>query len=418
MPRRITLIVLCVAFLCAATAAAEEALTWSDCLREAREKHPDLVSSEEAIKRSEAGRDAARSGLYPQIDSGASARTSESDDARSDSYSYSVSGRQLIFDGSKTTSKIKSAEENVKSTRYDRDVTSSNVRLRLRTAFIGLLRAQQLVGITEGIAARRKRSMELVGLRYEVGKEHKGSLLTAEANLAQAEFEVKQADRDVEFSRARMAKELGRRKAGTLVARGELKVGNPPRRKPDFANIADTHPLLKELAARKETARHDLRAARAEFLPTVYASASAGRSDSDWPPDDDSWSAGVAVSYPIFDGRSRAAAVRRNRASLRKAEADEISGRDGVVLTLAQTWTDFQNAADVIGVRDKFLEAAEERAKIAQAQYSTGLISFDNWIIIEDDLVRARKAYLEAQARALNAEARWIQARGGILEDE
>lgn len=417
MTRQITLIVLCAVFLCAATAAAEEALTWHDCLREALEKHPDLVSSKEAVKKSEAGRDAARSGLYPQIDSGASARTSESDGARSDSHSYSVSGRQLIFDGSKTTSKIKSAEEGVKSTRYNRDVTSSNIRLRLRIGFVSLLRAQQLVRITEEIAARRKHSMELVRLRYEAGKEHKGSLLTAEANLAQAELEVKQADRDIEFSRTRLSKELGRRKAGTLMARGDLKVDNPPRKKPAFANIADAHPMLRELAARKDAAGHDLEAAKADFLPTVYANASAGRSDSDWPPDDDSWSAGVTISYPIFEGRSRAAAVRRNRASLRKVRADETSGRDSVVLTLTETWIDFQNAADAIRVRDKFLEAAEERAKIAQAQYSTGLISFDNWIIIEDDLVKARKACLEAQARALNAEARWIQAKGGVLED-
>ncbi len=418
MTRQITLIVLCAVFLCAVPAAAEDALTWSGCFKETLEKHPDLVSAEESVKRARAGKDAARSGLYPQIDSSASARTSESDGARSDSYSYSVSGRQLIFDGSKTASNIKSATENVKSARYNRDVTSSNIRLRLRTAFVGLLRVQQLLKITGEIAARRKHSMELVRLRYEVGKEHKGSLLTAEANLAQAELEVKQADRDIEFSRTRLSKELGRRKAGTLMAHGELKVDNLPLRKPDFANIADTHPLLMELAARKDAAGHDLEAAKADFLPTVYANASAGRSDSDWPPDDDSWSARVTVSYPIFEGRSRAAAVRRNRASLRKAKADATSGRDDVMLTLTRTWTDFQNAADAIEVRNKFLEASEERAKIAQAQYSTGLISFDNWIIIEDDLVKARKSCLEAQAQALNAEARWIQAKGGTLEDE
>jgi outer membrane protein TolC len=67
-------------------------------------------------------------------------------------------------------------------------------------------------------------------------------------------------------------------------------------------------------------------------------------------------------------------------------------------------------------VRKNFLQASEERAKIAQAQYSNGLISFDNWTIIEDDLVQAQKSFLDAQANAFLTEAQWIQAQGGTLD--
>ncbi len=415
---KIFLIVLGTAFLCAASCTAGEILTWSDCVKEARKKHPDLISANEGLIKSRADRDKTRSGQHPQIDTSASARTSGSSGTRSDAYSYSVSGRQLIFDGAKTASRIKSAGESLKATGYSRDVTSSNVRLRLRAAFVGLLRIQELLNITQEIVVRRKRSMELVALRYEAGKEHRGSLRTAEANLAQAEFEVKQAERGIALSRTRLSKELGRRKTSEITAFGKLKINETLPEKPDFESLVDTHPLLSELAARKEIARHNLKAARADFYPSIYANASAGQSGDDWMPDEDSWSAGVSVSYSIFDGRSRELEVRKSRASLRQARANEMSGRDGVLLTLAEAWTDFRNAIDEIDVRNKFLEAAEERARISQAQYSTGLISFDNWIIIEDNLVRARKACLDAQARALNTETRWIQAKGGILEDD
>ncbi len=64
------------------------------------------------------------------------------------------------------------------------------------------------------------------------------------------------------------------------------------------------------------------------------------------------------------------------------------------------------------------MEAARERAKITQAQYSTGLVSFNNWTIIENDLVRAKKSFLDAQFNALIAEADWIQAKGGTLDGE
>ena len=60
----------------------------------------------------------------------------------------------------------------------------------------------------------------------------------------------------------------------------------------------------------------------------------------------------------------------------------------------------------------RFLAASEERAKIAQAQYSVGLITFDNWTIIEDDLVSARKTFLDVEIAALLAQANWIQSKG------
>ena len=71
---------------------------------------------------------------------------------------------------------------------------------------------------------------------------------------------------------------------------------------------------------------------------------------------------------------------------------------------------------DMVEVKQKFLEAAQERAKITQSQYSTGLISFDNWTIIEDDLVSTRKSFLDSKADALIAQAYWVQAKGGTLD--
>ena len=58
------------------------------------------------------------------------------------------------------------------------------------------------------------------------------------------------------------------------------------------------------------------------------------------------------------------------------------------------------------------------RAKIADAQYRNGLLTFDSWTIIQNGLVSSRKGYLAAQANLLINEAAWIQAKGGTLEDE
>jgi outer membrane protein TolC len=124
----------------------------------------------------------------------------------------------------------------------------------------------------------------------------------------------------------------------------------------------------------------------------------------------------VSLSLPLFEGGRRTAEVSRTKALFNQAQADERSGRDSVILTLEQTWTEFQDGIDRVEVQRKFLEASEERSKIAQAQYSTGLITFDNWTIIEDDLVRTKRSFLDAQGNALISEAEWLQARGETLD--
>ncbi len=87
-------------------------------------------------------------------------------------------------------------------------------------------------------------------------------------------------------------------------------------------------------------------------------------------------------------------------------------------MTLQDTWTKFQDAVDTVEVEKNFLNATQERAKITRALYSNGLVPFDNWTIIEDDLVRSKKSLLVAQANALIAEANWILAQGRTLNYE
>jgi outer membrane protein TolC len=399
-------------------ARAEEVLTWEDCVTEALKNHPDLIAAEEKVKQAKSDKGIALSGILPQFSSQLSGSTSQSaSGSTTDAYAYAVTGQQLIFDGFKTIDDIKSASKTLTAQEYDYLVISSDIRLNLRVAFATLLRAQELIAITEDIASRRQQNLELVQLRYEAGREHKGALLTAQADLAQAQFEVAQAKRNLSLVQRELTKELGREKKLTFEVKGVFEIEEVDyAEKPDFEFLAVSTPFLKELIAKKEAARLDYSSAKADFFPQIYVSGSFGKTHTKWPPQDDQWSAGVTVSLPIFEGGSRIAQLSKSKSLLKQAQADERSGRDSVLVTLEETWKNFQDAIDTVLVKEKFLEAAQERAKIASAQYSQGLIAFDDWVIIEDNLVNAKKNYLDAQASLLTAEADWVQAKGGTLE--
>lgn len=405
-------------FAIAVYAEKKLTLTWKNCVNDAVNNNPDLISAKEELKQAEADKRIAQSTTLPQINAELTGGKSETATSRSetDSYSYAITGKQLLFDGFKTSRDIDKTKENIKASKYNYTVVSSNVRLDLRIAFVELLHAQELSSLTENIAIRRRQNLELVRLRYDAGREHKGSLLTAEADLAHAEFEVSQAKRSIPLKQRQLSKGLGHDKMRPVRVQGKFSVTGNYSTKPDIEYLADSTPFLKKLIAEKEAERYNLQSARADFLPKVFISGSAGKSSSEWPPKEGEWSVGLSVSLPIFEGGSRLAEVSKAKSRLYQTEADERSGKDSVLVTLEETWKNIQDAVTNVSVQKKFLDAAEERAKIVSAQYETGLISFDDWIIIENNLVSARKTFLKAQADMLLAEAYWIQATGGTLE--
>ncbi len=385
---------------------------------EARENNPDLVAARGMIDQAKALKAVSKGPMLPQISgfAGASKRGSDAYPT-TESYSYGITVSQLLFDAFRTANSVSAAEEYVRSAEYAYALVSADVRHRLRIAFVNLLKAQELVSISENIEDRRRKNLELVRLRYQAGREHKGAVLTAEANLGQAEFEVAQTRRGLALAQQALSKEMGRRKASAVRASGELAVSSSLDAPVDFEAIAAGNPGLRQYTALKEQTRFNLRAARADLAPKLYANASASRAASEWPPASDEWTIELNVTLPIFEGGVRQAEIARAKAALRAAEAEEKVTRDGIVLGLAQAWTNFANAVGQVSVQQKFLDAAQTRATIARAQYSTGIISFDTWTIIEDDLVRAEKAFLNARADALLSEAGWINAQGGALED-
>lgn len=403
----------------AASGSPEDVVSWKWCLSQARENNPVLASSFERVVQSRIDKELSISPVLPDVGSSMSfARGKRSASETASSHSYGISARQLVFDGFQTASDLMASSERVSAELYDHALISSNVRLFLRLAFINILRVQELVNISEEIAARRRQNYELIKLRYEGGREHRGALLIAEADLAQAEFDLEQAERSVLVSNRELLEQLGVSKELPFRVSGEFELRGDYSLKPDLEELADTTPLLGEVMARKAAAAYDLRSAEADFLPKVFLTGSIGRSSGSWPPRDDEWATGLSVSFPIFERGRRFAEVARSTSRLSELKYQSLAARDSVLVTLERTWKELQDAITRLAVQQKYLMATQERARITTAQYSAGLVSFNDWIIIEDNLARAKRTYLNARADMLAAEAYWFQAAGGTIDDD
>jgi len=115
------LIISCIFFLALPRLVlAENVLTWEDCVKEILENNPDLNAAKEEVIQSRADKSISKASILPQISSQLSQRKSKTAGSKeTNTYAYSVSGQQLIFDGFKTTSNINAAVKSLNAQEYD-----------------------------------------------------------------------------------------------------------------------------------------------------------------------------------------------------------------------------------------------------------------------------------------------------------
>jgi len=389
----------------APTARAAEILTWGDCLREASRNNPALIAAREAVYKARAQYQGSYSNFLPQIsadagysraNSAASLDTAGGSGIREE-FSTGLSARQSLFAGLKHKAGVEKSGAELKAVEADLQAARANVSADLKSAFARMLYAQEQLTLAGAIAERRKENVRLVELRYNAGREHKGSYLRIRAALTQARFEVSQARRAARVAQRELAKALGRSEFDVLQATGTLKT-EVPTEQPDFPDLAG------------------VTIAKGQLFPELFATGAASRSGSDWPPDRDRWSAGLSLSFPFFTGGRNIFDVRSAKAESSRAAATVRSTRDQALLGLEESFASYQDAAERTLVQGEFLEAAQTRSQIARSQYTSGLLSFEDWDLIENDLIATQKTHLASLRDAVLAEARWerVQGKGHI----
>ncbi len=395
-------------------------LTWQQCVKIAEKNNPELIAARETVNKTEANIGIARSPMLPQVSVNSSVSKSKAETelgtTEQNRFSYDIEGKQMLFDGLKTLSDVDKIKEELSAARYRYLATSSNLRLALRSAYLSIIKSQENISISKKILERRKQNYDLVKLRYEAGREHRGSLLTAEADYSRALFDARDAGRGLEISWEALFKTLGVDKMQTAAVEADFSIAEKTDSAPDFTGIAEKNPLLTEMTHLYEASRYSVKSSKLDFFPKVYGFLNFGQSNSEWPPDKTAWSAGVQASLPLIEGGRGIYEAKRAMSDEKYYRAEVKNVRDTVYFTLKQKWTAFQSAVDYVSVNEKYLKAAEERSKIAEAQYGIGLLTFDSWIIIENTYVLAMNSYLSARINALGAEAEWIQAKGETLD--
>ncbi|MDE3126843.1 MAG: TolC family protein [Gemmatimonadota bacterium] len=287
-------------------------------------------------------------------------------------------------------------------------VTSTEQQLMTATvrAYLGVLDARQLLAAQNRLldaltaAAARTRQLEGQGkaarvdvlrLDAEVQRE-RADRITAASQLDVAEHQLAQLA-DVSFDAVHGAALAPLALADTSA----LDDTTAAARADVVARAVRASSDVRALDQRSLAARAGVAAARATWFPTVQmqgAYVDRGRWAGNYSAE---WQVGLAMSYPVYTGGSRASAVERASADQRAAQEQARAAR----LTVEQ-----QVDQDLAAIREAHARVGALASAVAQAQEVERIerLALDVGTVVQTD-------YLDAEARLYSARAGLIQAR-------
>ena len=243
----------------------------------------------------------------------------------------------------------------------------------------------------------------------------------SKAYLAQANLEKFQAENLVRIARAHLAKTI--QSASDLNEEAEL--GEIPEFtssavspvKADFQMqllstsevnaIASHHFDFQRSQLSTAVSEVDLSLTKKNFYPTLGLAGSLGRVGPTFFPENTHWSVGLNLTIPIYNGGRDFQGFAAAQSMARAAHADEVGQVLDLRSMIIETHVAWTESAQKLKVAENFYLAASLRAEVARERYANGLASFEDWDLVENDLIQREKTQITAKKDLLMAESKW-----------
>lgn len=397
-------------------------LSWEDCVRIAGENNAQILAAKAQLRSLDYLEDVTKSPFLPQISAYTSYNRSVVDNnvsvgtptfnSSGTAFNAGLSASLNIFSGFGDVGRMWQAQANEQAGQANLRTVKAQVSYDLKNAFESFMYAKEYQKLTQQIIDRRKENLGLVELRYQGGRENKGSVLLSRAYLAQAEYDDLQAQNAQRVSRRALSRALGYDEAAEYDVTGNVPTSEPGTR-PVFENIALMTPEYANIRAQEEAAEAAVIVARSSFYPTVDVTGRINEGDNSFFPEQTRTSTlGVNISVPLFVG-GRNFNNSRSAVQLRSvAQQNRMNISRDLLRRLEQAYSSYIEGVMKLKVDSTFRDATTVRAEIARKKYNNGLQTFEDWDVIESDLINRQKTYLQSKRDRVILEAAWEQSQG------
>ena len=319
-------------------------------------------------------------------------------------YGPSLSLAYVIYDFGARAAGIDAQRYQLIASLLDNNRTLQDTIAEVESAYFALLAARTLVDAQAEQETALRASLDAVDVRLRGGLASRADQLRARAALAEASLARQATERDRAKAEALLKQAAGIAQTQTLALDWE---SSPPPALDTSILLADLlaeaerqRPDLQSLQAAAARARAEAERAKAARWPSLSLAANTGRTF--FLEDDRSasttYSVGVNLSIPLFDGGRLEAEARAAARDAERLQEDAAAQRETVALEVVQAYHDMRHAqAQREGVVLQF-DSASESAKAAEARYAAGVGSLLELLTAQADLARARQAQVQADS--------------------
>ena len=331
-----------------------------------------------------------------------------------------------IFNGFENTASLTQAQTQADADRMSLKQSRREVVFTVVDQFIALAESRELVRVRREELDTRRQQLEQIRAFVEAGSRPVSDLYTQQADVADAEQQLLQAEREREVSKTRLIQtlQLSPRKAYAFQQPG-LQTDSARVETYDLSALIDQafqQRLDLEVArAEQRAAETGVRAARSSYYPSISLNGNYG---TDWSSrglpgetTDNSFgnqldinrggSVSLSLNIPIFNNLNRSTQVEQAQVQAQNARYALQDQRQQVALQVRQAYLDYRNAVKQLDVANKRLRAARQSRDATLERYNLGSAS-----IVE--LQNARRDFVSAASDQVQARYQVIFQRKRI----
>jgi outer membrane protein TolC len=243
------------------------------------------------------------------------------------------------------------------------------------------------------------------------GRSTRPDVLNAQAETAQAVFDLETADGDEKIARVTLTEQLGVEPSPDIVIDGQKSAPLPDALTLPIDTLISraiaNRPDLAAQVAEIRAADDEIRSAKSAYLPKVVLSANAAQT-SIWPTVDygqlgpasePTWAAELAIEWELFDGGARRNELAAARSKKREAQDELREKRDETTREVWSAYIAFRAALRKEQAAVSLLESANSSYSASLEAYKYGVKNLIDVVTAEKQLAQARYSSVSARSQ-------------------
>ncbi|GIX07372.1 MAG: hypothetical protein KatS3mg115_1775 [Candidatus Poribacteria bacterium] len=284
--------------------------------------------------------------------------------------------RQTLFTWGRALNAYRQFQLQHRAAEFALERAKQTVALQVQEAFYGVLLARTVVEVSQAAVEQAQRRLDVAQKRYEAGTTTRLEVLQAQVGLSTAQAQRIRAENALQIAKQGFVLALGLAPNNRVEAIGNLEpIAFEGELNPLIEKALLSRPDLREALYRDEANRYLIKIAAAGNKPIVAATATWAWTDTERQNPQNTWSVGVGINFPIFDGVATRAQKRQAEAAKRQSEQGLSMLKSGIVFEVQRAYRSFIEAQTLLEAQADALSQAEEALRIANLSFANGVIT-------------------------------------------